>query len=61
MTAIQYNRHLISLFDIWSTCDNLYLCASLIDLYLADHQLICIWMLFDLVDLTNDDLIQIFI
>ena len=61
MTTIQNNRHLIAFLYICSTGHDLYLTACLIDLYLTDHKLICIRMLLDLIDLSNDDLVQILI
>ncbi len=56
-TAIQYNRNFCAFKYIRCTCYDLNgLCS---DIYLADNQLVCIWMWLDLYDLTNHDLIQI--
>ena len=56
-SAVKNNRNLISLFYIWSACNNLYGFCS--DIYLTDDQFICIGMFLDFLNLTDNDLIKI--
>ena len=56
-SSIKNYRYLCTFKYIMGTCYNLNLLCSYI--YLADYQFICIWMLFNLINLTYNNLIQI--
>ena len=61
MSAVQYDRNLITFFDICCSGYDLNFFTLFIYLYLTNHKLIRIRMFFDLIDLANNDLVEILI
>ena len=56
--SIQYDRHLIPLFYIWSSGYNLNI-LLFSHIYLADDQFVRIWMGFNFFNLSDDDSLQV--
>jgi len=56
-SAVQYDRNLIALFDIWCAGHDLDRLAS--DVYLADNQFVCVRVALNFFNLTDYDLFQI--
>ena len=56
-SSIQYNRNFCSLKYIGCTCYDLNCLSS--HIHLTDHQLVCIRVLLDLLDLTNHNLVKV--
>ena len=56
-SSVQYHRHFVAFMHVVGACHDLYGLASYI--HLADNQLICIRMLFNLVNLAYHDLRKI--
>ena len=56
-STVQYDRHFCTFKYIFRTCYDLYCLCSYI--HLTYDQFVCIRVLFNLIDLTNDNLFQI--